>query len=93
MRIEVRIPQNTDLLYLGVSKAGMQKEKHCYEVYTSEVDNFSNLLRISASRLASLSGDTFVACLLALEADEPCDTELAKYSANKVIDLIKFKFI
>lgn len=42
----IRIPQNTDLLYLGVSKAGMYKEKHCYEVYTSKVDNFSNLLRI-----------------------------------------------
>ena len=40
------IPENSDLVYLGASRAGMYKEKHCYNVFTSEVENFPNLLRI-----------------------------------------------
>ena len=40
------VPENSDLIYLGVSKAGMKDTKHCYNVFTSEVEGFSDLLKI-----------------------------------------------
>lgn len=42
----IEVPNNIDLLYIGVSKAGMAKDTHCYQVYTSAVNGFSHLLRV-----------------------------------------------